>query len=117
MLRGLDEAMRLRGVGHRNSGVYHRSHKTALDERPDVLPYPGHDGGLLLGGPGSQSRGDDAAPFRQHRAEVELGRTTPLLPDDDEPPADGEGGQIALQIGPTHDVEDDVGTPVASGGV
>ena len=50
-----------------------------------------------------------AGALDQQRAEVELGDPAALQTDDDEPAVDGQRLQVTVQIGRTHDVQDDVG--------
>ena len=86
------------------------------DQRPDVLA----DGRPRW--PPSRRRAGRAgavactlARLASSSADVELGPGAALQPDDGQPAADGQRGDVAGQVARAHDVEDDVGAAAAGG--
>ena len=64
----------------------------------------------------AQRRSDHLEPLADQGADVQFGLGSSLHADDGQPSVGGECGEIALQIGGTHDVEDEIGAVAVGSG-
>ena len=104
--------MPLGGLLDRQRRADDRAHPTVGDHRPHRFDDRGDDRGFAVravDGTGPQRGADDAGALAHQLADVELALDAALHTDDDDLPVGGQSVDIAVQVGRTHDVEDDVG--------
>ena len=97
--------MRLGTLGPGQHPVDDGAHLSRLHCRPHVLDHRGHDGALLLDGPGPQCRCVHRRALGHQPSEVELALRSPLQTDDDQPTVGRECADVVVEVLRPDDVQ------------